>query len=97
MPHTKSAKKQLRKSQERRAFNRATKSSIKTQIRKIRAAVAAGDLAKAETEFRLTAKKLDRAGVKRVIHPNAASRTKSRLRHLMKGAKDGAKPAAAAK
>jgi len=86
MPHTKSAKKHLRQSLERRAKNRATKSAIKTQIRKVRAAVAAGDLAKAETEFRLAAKKLDRAGAKRVIHPNAASRTKSRLRHLMKGA-----------
>ena len=90
MPTTKSAKKHLRQSTERRAKNRATKSSIKTQIRKVRAAVAAGDLAKAETEFRLAAKKLDRAGAKRVIHPNAAARTKSRLRHLMKGAK-GAK------
>jgi len=86
MPHTKSAKKHLRQSLERRATNRATKSAIKTQIRKVRAAVASGDLAKAETEFRLAAKKLDRAGAKRVIHPNAAARTKSRLKHLMKGA-----------
>ena len=84
MPTTKSAKKQLRKSLERRAQNRAVKSSIKTQVRKVRAAVEAGDLAKAQTEFRLAAKKLDRAGAKRVIHPNAAARTKSRLAHFMK-------------
>ena len=38
--HTKSAKKHLRQSLERRAKNRATKSAIKTQIRKVRAAVA---------------------------------------------------------
>lgn len=85
--HTKSAKKHLRQSLERRAKNRATKSAIKTQVRKVRAAVAAGDIAKAEAEARLAATKLDRAGVKRVIHPNAAARTKSRLSHLIVAAK----------
>lgn len=90
MPTTKSAKKRLRQSLERRALNRSVKSSIKTQVRKVRQAVEGGDLAKAQTEFRLAAKKLDRAGAKRVIHPNAASRTKSRLSHLIKGAKDKA-------
>lgn len=87
MPTTKSAKKRLRQSQEKRASNRATKSSIKTQVRKVREAVAAGDIATAEAELRLAATKLDRAGNKRVIHPNAASRTKSRLSHLIVAAK----------
>ena len=87
MPTTKSAKKRLRQSLERRAGNRAAKSAIKTQVRKVRAAGAAGDLATAQTELSLTAKKLDRAGAKRVIHPNAASRTKSRLAHLISTAK----------
>jgi small subunit ribosomal protein S20 len=85
--HTKSAKKHLRQSLERRAKNRATKSAIKTQIRKVRAAVTAGDIATAEAEARLAATKLDRAGAKRVIHPNAAARTKSRLSHLIVAAK----------
>jgi small subunit ribosomal protein S20 len=87
MPHTKSAKKRLRQSLERRAKNRAVKSAVKTQVRKVRQAVAAGDIAKAEAELRLAATKLDRAGAKRVIHPNAAARTKSRLAHLITGAK----------
>ncbi|HMC09906.1 MAG TPA: 30S ribosomal protein S20 [Pirellulaceae bacterium] len=87
MPTTKSAKKRLRQSLERRALNRAAKSAMKTQVRKVREAVAAGDMAKAETELRLAAKKLDRAGLKRVIHPNAAARTKSRLAHLIRNAK----------
>lgn len=88
MPTTKSAKKRHRQSLERRAKNRATKSSIKTQVRKVREAIVAGDLPKADTEFRAMTKKLDRAGAKRVIHPNAAARTKSRVSHLMKVAKD---------
>ena len=87
MPTTKSAKKRHRQSLERRAFNRATKSAIKTQVRKVREAVTAGDVAKAETELRLAAKKLDRAAVKNVIHANAAARTKSRLQHLIRAAK----------
>jgi small subunit ribosomal protein S20 len=87
MPTTKSAKKRLRQSLERRAQNRAVKSSVKTQVRKVREAVAAGDVATAETELRLAAKKLDRAGAKRTIHPNAAARTKSRLAHLISAAK----------
>jgi small subunit ribosomal protein S20 len=87
MPTTKSAKKRLRQSLERRAKNRSVRSSVKTQVRKVREAVAAGDLAKAETELRLASKKLDRAGSKRVIHANAAARTKSRLQHLIKVAK----------
>jgi small subunit ribosomal protein S20 len=93
MPTTKSGKKRHRQSLERRAKNRATKSSIKTQVRKVREAIAAGDLTKAETELRTAATKLDRAGSKRIIHPNAAARTKSRLSHLIVVAKK--KPAAA--
>lgn len=87
MPTTKSAKKRHRQSLERRAVNRSTKSAMKTQIKKVREAVAAGDLAKAETEFRLATKKLDRAGAKNVIHKNVAARTKSRLSSFIKGAK----------
>jgi small subunit ribosomal protein S20 len=103
--HTKSAKKRHRQSLERRAKNRAIKSAIKTQIRKVRQAVTAGDIATAEKELRLAAKKLDWAGAKRTIHPNAAARTKSRLAHLIRAAKSsgggkssaGAKAAVAAK
>jgi small subunit ribosomal protein S20 len=87
MPTTKSAKKRHRQSLERRAKNRSTKSSIKTQVRKVREAVAAGDMSKADAEFRTAATKLDRAAAKRIIHSNAAARTKSRLQHLMKAAK----------
>src|SRR6476646_7071122 len=94
MPHTNSAKKRLRQSLERRAQNRAVKSGIKTQVRKVRAAVAAGDLATAQTELQLATKKLDRAGAKRMIHPNAASRTKSRLAHLIRAAKTKTKATA---
>jgi small subunit ribosomal protein S20 len=88
--HTKSAKKRLRQSLERRDFNRSTKASLKTQIKKIREAVTGGDLAKADLEAKAATKKLDHAAAKKVIHKNAAARTKSRISSLLKGAKQKA-------
>ena len=90
MPNTKSAKKRLRQSLERRTRNRATKSTIKTQVRKVTDAVAAGNVEAGATEFRLATKKLDRAASHGVIHKNAAARMKSRLSKRLKTAKAGA-------
>ncbi len=87
MPNSNSAKKRLIQDQVRRAKNRSEKSAVKTQIKKVRAAVSEGDIEKAETEFRLAAKKLDKAGAHNVIHKNAAARSKSRLQKLIKKAK----------
>jgi len=57
----------------------AVKSAIKTQVRKVRQAVAAGDIATGRGGVcGWRRKKLDRAGIKRVIHPNAARRGRSR-------------------
>ena len=87
MPNIKSAKKRLRQNIKRRFHNRAIKRSVRTQCRKVREAAAGGDFIRAEEEFRKACKLLDRAGAKRVIHPNAAARTKSRLASRIKKAK----------
>ena len=87
MPNTKSAKKRLRQNVVRRLRNRSTKSTVRTQIRKVRDAVKSGDLDKAEAEYREAASRLDKAGASRVIHPNRAGRLKSRLQHLILKAK----------
>lgn len=87
MPNTKSAKKRHRQSIVRRARNRARKSQIKNQIRKVRDAIAAGNIEQAESEFRLAAKVLDRAAAAGVIHVNLAGRGKSRLSAAIKAAK----------
>ena len=84
MPNTTSATKRLRQNEKRRVRNRVVKQSLKTQLRKVREAVTAGDLDKATQEFKSVTKKLDQAAAKKVIHPNRASRTKSRLQHLLK-------------
>jgi small subunit ribosomal protein S20 len=90
MPNTKSAKKRLRQSQERRLRNRAVKSAIRNQIRRVRDAVKAGKLDEAQSELRLVTRRLDRAAAKNVVHRNAAARYKSRLSHLIVKAKETA-------
>ncbi len=87
MPNTKSAKKRLRQNLVRRGRNRATKSEIKTQVRKVRETLAAGKHAEAETEFRLLAKKLDKAAASGIVHANLAGRVKSRISSALKSAK----------
>jgi len=79
MPNTISAKKRLRQNVVRRDRNRAVRSAMRTQIRKVREAVKAGEIEKAEGEFKLAAQKLDKAAAGNVIHKNTAARLKSRL------------------
>jgi small subunit ribosomal protein S20 len=92
MPTTKSAKKRLRQSLERRGRNRAARSLLKGQVKKVRDAATSGDVEKAATELRVAAKRLDQAAAAGVLHRNAAARTKSRLSKAIKTA--GGKPAA---
>lgn len=87
MPNSPSASKRLRQTKTRTEQNKAVKSAMKTQIKKVLSAAAAGDVTTAETEFKLAAKKLDRAGANKVIHKNAAARQKSRLQRAIKAAK----------
>lgn len=93
MPNTKSAKKRLRQNEERRDRNRAGRTQVRSIVKRVRKAVEEGNVPAAEELFRTAARKLDQAGAARLIHKNAASRTKSRLQHLIKKAKN---PAAAA-
>ena len=87
MPNTKSAKKRLRQSEERRARNRAIKSVVRSHIRKVDTAIENQDVATAETEFRAACSQLDKAGARGTIHPNKAARLKSRMSARVKAAK----------
>ncbi|HXG13492.1 MAG TPA: 30S ribosomal protein S20 [Gemmataceae bacterium] len=83
MPHTKSAKKRLRQNIKRRLRNRSTIKAIKTYLKRVKAAAAAGDLEQLRKEFVLATKKLDKAAAKRIVHPNLAARKKSQLARLV--------------
>lgn len=87
MPNSSSAKKRLRQNESLRLRNRSIKSAVRTQIKKVRTAVAAGDIETAETEFQVAVKKLDKASSKRIFHPNTSARYKSRLQSAIKAAK----------
>jgi small subunit ribosomal protein S20 len=82
MPHTSSAKKRLRQTQKRRTRNRGVMKAIKAQLKKFAAAVN-GPVEALRKEYDLTAKKLDKAAAKRVVHPNLAARKKSQLARVL--------------
>ncbi len=79
MPTTPSAIKRLKQSQKRRMHNRIVKKIIKTLTKRTLLNAAAGEKDKAEADFRQTVAKIDKAGVRRIYHPNTAARRKSRL------------------
>jgi len=79
MPTSLSAKKRVRQNAKRRARNRMVKSIVRTQTRKLVAALDSGNAETASTEFRATARALDKAVSKGVLHRNTAARRKSRL------------------
>jgi small subunit ribosomal protein S20 len=89
MPHTKSAKKNLRKSEKRRLRNKADKRTLKTHIKRFFTALE-GPAEAIQTEYNLAAKKLDKAAARRVIHPNLAARKKSQMAHAIHAKKTGA-------
>jgi small subunit ribosomal protein S20 len=79
MPHTRSAKKNLRKSLKRRLRNRAAKKAIKGELKEFYTVLEEGTVEAAQTEYNTAAKKLDKAAARRIIHPNLAARKKSQL------------------
>ncbi len=83
MAHSKSAKKRVRQNQERRLRNRHHRSSLRTAVKQLRAAVAADDLDASREQLPKTLALLDRMAGRRILHPNAAARSKSRLSRLV--------------
>ena len=83
MPNSVSAKKSHRQSLRRRARNRGQRSALRTAVRKVRDAVANGEIEQATTLLAAATSQLDRAAGKNLIHANKARRTKSRLNKLV--------------
>ena len=81
MPNIKSVIKDVKRSRQRQLRNQATKSQIKTYVKKTRALIAAG--AAQPTEISASVSKtvsvIDKAWKRGIIHKNAAARRKSRL------------------
>jgi small subunit ribosomal protein S20 len=87
MAHSVSATKRIRQNRKRNAFNRGRRSTLRSQLKKVDAAMAAKDPAKVEAELRAAAQKLDKLAKTNVIHKNAAARKKSRLQKRLNALK----------
>ena len=79
MAHHASALKAQRQTIKRKARNRQNVSKLKSQVKKLRAAIAKGDAEAMRTLLPETVSEIDRAAKKGIVHDNAAARYKSRL------------------
>lgn len=79
MANIKSQMKRIRTNEKARLRNQSVRSELKTEVRKTREAIAAGDKDTAESALRVAARKLDVAVSKGVIHKNQAAQRKSKL------------------
>ncbi len=82
MAQTGSAKKRIRQNETGRLRNRSRMAKVRTAVKAVVKAAdgAAGvDRDQADALYRKAASELDRAAKRRIIHPNAAARRKSRL------------------
>ena len=79
MANTASARKRIRQTEKRTIRNRARRSRVRTFLRKVEQAIAAGDKAQAQEAFRAAQPELQRAATTGVLHLNRVSRKLSRL------------------
>lgn len=79
MANIKSQIKRNKTNEKARLRNKAVKSELKTYVRRVREAVAAGDKEAAGTALTAASRKLDKAVSKGVIHQNQAANRKSAL------------------
>ncbi len=79
MANIKSQIKRNRTNEEARLRNKSVRSSVKTAVRRFRAAADAGDREVATTEQRTAGRALDKAASKGVIHKNQAANKKSAM------------------
>lgn len=82
MANIKSQKKRNRQNETRRQRNKSIMSELKTSIKKVQAAAAAGE--DTDELFRDAQSKIDTAASKGVLHPKTASRRKARLASSLK-------------
>jgi len=85
-----SARKRIRRNARRAVINGARVGNIRTQVKKVEAAIAAGDSKKAEAAFKAVQPVLARGAAKGTIGKKAASRKMSRLSARIKALKKSA-------
>ena len=84
MANIKSARKRAKQADERRVHNMSLRTEVRTAIKNVKKAVAAGNKDNAEKALRESQRVIDRIVAKGVLHRNAGDRHKSRLAHALK-------------
>ena len=79
MANIKSQIKRNRSNAKRAERNKAARTSLKTYTKKVRSAIAEGDAEAAVARQRETARALDKAASRGIVHKRTAARRKSRL------------------
>jgi small subunit ribosomal protein S20 len=85
MANTAQARKRARQATKLNAHNSAQRSMMRTAIKAVRKAVAAGDKKVAMETFQKSMAVIDRVADKKIAHKNTAARNKSRLAAAVKG------------
>jgi small subunit ribosomal protein S20 len=84
MANIASAKKRARQSAKRRDANAGLRTELRTAIKKVKKAVAAGDKKAAQALLQVSQSRIDSIADKRIVHKNTAARQKSRLSAAIK-------------
>ncbi|MBN2135097.1 MAG: 30S ribosomal protein S20 [Acidobacteria bacterium] len=79
MPHQKSAKKKMRHDEKRRLINRDNKGKVRTQVKKIRKAIAEKDFEAATSMLNESLAIIDKGIKHGVLHTKTADRLKSKI------------------
>ena len=79
LANIKSAKKRINVIEKKTLRNKMIRSKVKTVIKKVEAAIAAGDKEAAQANLLVAISEIDKAASKGVYHKNNASRKVSRL------------------
>ena len=84
MANSAQARKRARQAAATNQRNTSLRSTLRTAVKRVRKAIAAGDKAVAAKEFQASQAVIDRIADKKIIHKNTASRTKSRMAQAIK-------------
>jgi small subunit ribosomal protein S20 len=84
MANSAQARKRARQAEVSRQHNASLKSTLRTAVKKVKKAIAAGNKAAATAQLQASQAVIDRIADKNIVHKNTASRTKSRLAQAVK-------------
>jgi len=82
--NTAQARKRARQAEKARQRNASQRSMMRTKVKQVFAAIAAGDKSAAEAAFKETVPVLDHMARKGLIHKNKAARYKSRFNNQVR-------------